>query len=91
VFGQFIANSSFYFGMNSFLAIRRRFFAVAAKRNSSWAPLGTGPIAKWCFLLASLGWPEVLRGRANILVVFDVEDEIGTARSAVVMLLFIPG
>jgi hypothetical protein len=40
--------------------------------------------------LGRAGAAEVLAGRANITLVFGVENELGTAESAVVMLGFIP-
>jgi hypothetical protein len=54
------------------------------------AVVQAGTIAKRIFLLAALCRFQVLAGRANITVVFSVEDEIGTAESAVVVLGFIP-
>ncbi|WP_292042177.1 hypothetical protein [Massilia sp. UBA6681] len=41
-------------------------------------------------LLAALSRLEVLTRRANIAVVFGIEDEIATAKNAVVVLGFVP-
>ena len=54
------------------------------------AVIQAGPIAKWVFLLATLSGFQVLASGANITIVFSIEDEIGTAESAVVMFGFIP-
>lgn len=64
---------------------------AAPRFKLTWpAVVHAGSIAKWRFRLAVLSRLQIFASRANVTVTFGIEDEIGTAESAVVMLGFIP-